>query len=65
MDEKKRTFLIYSDQFETFCIHGDVETTLNAIKHEFLLEMENGDYVEIQIKRQDMTEKEMEAAPVQ
>lgn len=63
--DQKRTFLIYLDQFETFCIFGDVETTLEAIKHEFLLDMQDGDEVEIRVKRKDMTDAEIEAAPVQ
>ena len=61
----QRNFLVYLDQFETYCIFGDIETTLQAIKHEFLLTMQNGAELTIQLKRQDMTEQEMDAAPVQ
>lgn len=63
--ETQRTFLIYLDQFETFCIFGDARTTLEAIRNEFLESLANGDTIEIQIKRHDMTVAEMDAAPVQ
>lgn len=67
MNEKKPTFHIWSDQFETWMIMGDDVSTAEAVKHEAFAEMgmlEDGDETVIRIKRQDMTEVEMEAAPV-
>ena len=67
MDEKKRNYMIWSDQFETWMIMGSDVSTAEAVKHEAFAEMtflEDGDEMVIRIKRKDITEAEMEAAPV-
>lgn len=64
-DKKLRTFILIEEQFNGF-ITGDVKTTLAAVKAELELleELEDGQSISITIKRHDMTQAELDAAPV-
>ncbi len=65
-DKRLRTFILIEEQFNGF-ITGDVETTLAAVKAELELleDLADGESITITIKRQDMTQAELDAAPVQ
>ncbi len=60
---KKLTFIIYGDPVCEAVVVGDVEGLLEYIKS-VALEMADGEARMYTIKRQDMTEDELEASPV-
>ena len=57
------TFVIYDDALGVAVIVGDVDGALDYIKT-YLTEMDDGDELEFDVRREDMTAEQIEAAPV-
>lgn len=60
---KKLTFLVYDETIGGQVITGDIEHTLDYIKS-YLAEMADNEEITFEVYRHDMTEEEMEIAPV-
>ena len=60
---KKHTFIVNDEQFGAV-ITGDVSALLDYMRS-YLAEMKDGDEITFEIRRHDMTEAEIETAPVQ
>ncbi len=62
-DKKQRIFVTYSEGVDANLILGDVDRALEYFKT-YLVELQDGEEVTFEIRRKDMTEAELEAAPV-
>lgn len=62
-EERKETYLYWEDAFDTWAIAGSAEQLLEALRP-YIDELTDGGREEvIRIKRHDMTQAEMDAAP--